>query len=476
MNVLHHKEYKEHKGRTRLSWKRLRGRFVLRDLCALLRLPTLLRPPKRRRCEERALCPERYAARLGDGRSIPAFTLTEMLVVIGIIGLVAGLSLPFLVPMMRTRALDSAVDTVKWACIRARSMAIRERQPVNLTFLQYTDATHGPGVLLTPYCYAGVATSAALESSVPVQNGNNVTGYTYTYAITDTNQSTTVPTGYQMLLFSAGASAPFLSLTTQSDVQNTILAWITVASWNSSTAYGPGNMVTDGTNTYLCVVSNTNLAPSTNPSYWQVVPSPSAENIYMVMLPPTQPYCIHCLQNYGLDMDIRFKILRTLTQYGGQTVEQLPGGCTFTFPPALANPSDPSYTGKNAAWTYIFFPTGQVWTLPSDAGDSYTQYTSTPEGYTTINYSAWSQITRMANGVLAGPTIYAPKLKASSTFGLYATTGELAWRYTTYPPWNSSTTYYPGNTVADNGSAYICVATNTDLEPSLNPSYWQSVN
>ena len=72
--------------------------------------------------------------------------------------------------MMRTRKLDSAVDTVKSAMIFARSRAIESRRMTNLTLLQQTDATHGAGMIITDYdalreTISGVATSGGTDSS-----------------------------------------------------------------------------------------------------------------------------------------------------------------------------------------------------------------------------------------------------------------------------------------------------------------------
>ncbi len=68
-----------------------------------------------------------------------------MLVVLGIVALVAAITLPMIVPIMRARALDSALDTVKTACNLARSTAIQQRRMMNLTLLQ-TDGFHSrPG-------------------------------------------------------------------------------------------------------------------------------------------------------------------------------------------------------------------------------------------------------------------------------------------------------------------------------------------
>jgi len=57
------------------------------------------------------------------------YTLTEMLVVAGIIIVVAGVSLPMLAPFFRGRGVSEAADIFKNACVTARSRAIQERMP-----------------------------------------------------------------------------------------------------------------------------------------------------------------------------------------------------------------------------------------------------------------------------------------------------------------------------------------------------------
>ena len=98
--------------------------------------------------------------------------MVEMLVVLGIIAMVAAMTLPMLVPMMRTRTLDSALDTVKSACNLARSTAIQQRKMINLTFLQQTDATHGPGIVMTGYDFAGAVSPNGPANTIYDENQN----------------------------------------------------------------------------------------------------------------------------------------------------------------------------------------------------------------------------------------------------------------------------------------------------------------
>ena len=75
-----------------------------------------------------------------------AFTLIEMLVVLGIIGLVMAMSLPMLIPFMRGRKLDHAADVVKSSCLLARSKAIQQKRMINVTLLEFENC-----VIITDY-------------------------------------------------------------------------------------------------------------------------------------------------------------------------------------------------------------------------------------------------------------------------------------------------------------------------------------
>jgi type II secretory pathway pseudopilin PulG len=85
----------------------------------------------------------KFSARNGG---LGAFTLVEIMVVLGIIGLVMTLSLPLLIPLMRSGKLDNASDTVKSSCVLARSKAIQERRTFAVTLFQAERA-----VIITDY-------------------------------------------------------------------------------------------------------------------------------------------------------------------------------------------------------------------------------------------------------------------------------------------------------------------------------------
>ena len=68
------------------------------------------------------------------------FTLTELMVVIGIIILVSLVTIPAMIPFLRGQRLRSGARTVQSAVLGARTQAIRRRATVDLIFdatLQY---------------------------------------------------------------------------------------------------------------------------------------------------------------------------------------------------------------------------------------------------------------------------------------------------------------------------------------------------
>jgi prepilin-type N-terminal cleavage/methylation domain-containing protein len=393
----------------------------------------------------------------------PAFTLVEMLVVLGIIALVAALSLPMIVPIMRSRTLNAALDTVKSACILARSMAIQQRKMVNLTLLQQTDSLHGPGVVLTGYNFAGVVTAftAATPTSYP--------------AITDNNQAWTTNcfSNCQILIFSPlpNSLAPAVPAigTITSNTTNTI--YFTAAAWSAPSQYYPNNMASTGSVTagnyanYVCTAANSNQQPP-NANWLQLslLTPGNPVNVYVVTscISPTQPYCIHYPGNYSYNVgnlmpdDIRFLVLKTFSQYMGQTVQYLPAGCQFDFTAAFpawsssvtyypgytvadkgivyyctqtntasepkSNPNlnpPPIMISTNAnwqvvdtsAWTYVFLPDGEAWTLLPSAQN--------------VRDTNWLLTTYMVNGAVSGPKIWGPQNLTSATIVVYATTGQV---------------------------------------------------
>ena len=381
-----------------------------------------------------------------------------MLVVLGIIALVTGITLPMLVPMMRTRTLDSALDTVKSACNLARSTAIQQRRMMNLTFLQQTDSAHGPGIVLTPYALAGAVTTTPADGTT----------------ITDTNQNwnNTSFQGSQLLLFS-----------TADEMKAAVLA---ASPWNSATGYKSGDPpVSDKNVLYKCIEPNTAQEPP-NPS-WEIISIPQTRTIQSITgvntitIDPTAPapngspqgpwnplpapgdayavvssmsfsapYCIHYFGNYynpnlpnlARD-DVRFGVLRTFSQFMGNTIQYLPTGCQFDFTAGYnawnssvtyvpgntvadrgtvyyctstntnSEPPNSNYWQGLTAWTYLFLPDGEVWTLTLQAQN--------------VRDTNWFLTTYRCGciGGVSGPRIWGPQNLTSATIIVYATTGQV---------------------------------------------------
>jgi len=71
----------------------------------------------------------------GRGREIRAFTLIELLTVIGIIVLVLALALPNFVSMMKGRKWEAAISSIQTMVMRARALATNVRKDFSVEFL-----------------------------------------------------------------------------------------------------------------------------------------------------------------------------------------------------------------------------------------------------------------------------------------------------------------------------------------------------
>ncbi len=135
----------------------------------------------------------------------------------------------------------------------------------------------------------------------------------------------------------------------------------------------------------------------------------------------------------------------------GETVQYLPQGCRFDFTaPYLAWNSFTPYAAGNTvadrggvyfclaanrnseppnanwqgltAWTYVFLPDGEVWTLPANAGNT---FNGVAVGPWFQPCGPWFLTTYMYNGGVSGPKIWGPQNLMSATIVVYGTTGQV---------------------------------------------------
>jgi prepilin-type N-terminal cleavage/methylation domain-containing protein len=293
------------------------------------------------------------------------FTLIEMLVVMGIIAIVAGVTIPMLIPMFKTRALDAAVDMVKQTCISARSMAVMSRHMMNVTFLIETDSHHGPGMIVTNYDDLRSTVYGYVTSGGPVDT------------IYDSSQNWTIDMSNMVVYLVNGDHCQIRKIKFNTDKEIVIYEQV-------GQPYDP---------TY---------PNDPNQLDWEA--SPSVGSVYVV--PTAIPkaiaskiFCAHYLGNYE-DPTLRFQVLRTVSLFDGQTVKYLPDGIGLRL----------DSIDVTSGWTYIFIPDGEVWTVPSLAQNT---------------YNLWYKTTCMKGGKIYGPTLVGLGGQSFEMLGLYAMTGQM---------------------------------------------------
>ena len=302
-----------------------------------------------------------------------AFTLIEMLVVLGIIGLVAAMSIPMLIPFMRGRKAQQSADIVKSACVFARSRAVKQRRRFCVTLLERERK-----VIVNDY--------DQLRYMLPVQEAgttadNSASANPQQELLRDTY--TDDQKGYYVTLTDiAGLGFGQQALVTSRDAgthERLILNndWTAQSSW---------------------------VYPATGETY--LIGGTDSGNVHNCL-------CPHQMDNFtgansyfstcDTDEEVRDKVL---TDMAVIRPRELPEGCRFDLDADGSNPRSSEPQG----WTYIFLPTGGVVTLNTAA--------------TNENNADWSETTYQSGGALSGPRIYGPDDKNTETIIVYAMTGQ----------------------------------------------------
>lgn len=94
-------------------------------------------------------------------RTRQGFTLTEMLVVLGILAFVMAATVPMIMPMIRPREMDRADAVIRTAVLRARTLAIERREKFDLILDQAANQLRirPVGILDRDWFYGGVVSS-----------------------------------------------------------------------------------------------------------------------------------------------------------------------------------------------------------------------------------------------------------------------------------------------------------------------------
>jgi hypothetical protein len=290
--------------------------------------------------------------------------------------------------------------------------------------------------------------------------------------------------------------------------------------WNGSTLYNPGNQVwdtpppsstvvsawtqcypgslpiPDNPVGYTCIAANTRFEPP-NMSYWipqmgvlAQWPGRSTEASSNLGQNQGVPATVPTSYAYNVVLPVIYRNLSRVAQ-PGDTVSFYDGNPwsfsgteygSWPFTQDQTGSSVPQDQAKNSVlYRHSVQSAGPVW-------KSSTTYNVGNEvwdkniGYTCINQNTNSE---PPNGnwqaTTGGPFLIHPGEAA-----LLYLDGHVNFSATTPASiisgiWNNSTTYYPGNTVMDNGNntnniytVYVCIAQNINSEPP-NSAYWQSI-
>jgi len=87
----------------------------------------------------------KHSSRQHEGAGREAFTLVEIMLVVGIIALVMGTAIPAIRSSLQKQGMVKAIDDIEGACVQARAAAIMSGKPAELHFTPADRTVAAPG-------------------------------------------------------------------------------------------------------------------------------------------------------------------------------------------------------------------------------------------------------------------------------------------------------------------------------------------
>mgnify|MGYP006287660725 CR=1 FL=1 len=303
-----------------------------------------------------------------------AFTLVEMLTVVAIIAMATALAIPFMIGLTRGGKLSQAEDAVHSACLVARSRAISSRRMMCVTLLEAEQQ-----ILVNDY--------ETLRNVLPVKEVGVADAGSTTTTLERESGATDNRTGYYVTLVSGiGKGQTRLIASSSGETLTLDEPW------------------------------TERPADETGTTTWT---APESGDRYYIGGKEYDWVCPHYEDNYayaGTGPGVRAqKRIEVLTELNTDRVYTLPGGCRFDLDRDGSDPTEqdpPDGMEEPPGWTYIFTPTGAVWTLDTQATNE-------------RNNEHWTETTYTEGGEPVGPIIHAPRGGGSSMIKVFAQSGQI---------------------------------------------------